>query len=830
MLRFCDKEVYSVKEDELNRQQLVSYFLEVGRDKIVCVLDNFYKFVGYITYESLLGNELEDSIIKEFVVLNDNIWENARKYFSYFKEKPKKEKWLPVLNEKRQLISFAWQDWESNRELRMLNELTEYPDALNFKDVYSKYDSVIIIGFNELTYYFTQYLISLEIPVKVCVDEIWKEFISWENVQQEDLNKLIVYGEGIDNQEEIIEFRNSVSVEFECIDHIYEQNICKGIISNTDGDFVYFLDKIREKQVAILGIGEAALNAYDLLLENGIDIYCFVSENDKERKKTMFGKRILGRGEAVANSKNIVFVDPDFNHSAWGSGQVDLFHYFGYKRNERMFLLKDYTEIKKNGLKNILKYLIEKTDRRVVLTGDVRFCIKLKYVLEKLCDKTNDKIVYCDLQQQIVLRKEECIEYIEIQTISEEDSCLLLIPECYGVDCLKQKRKEEICKVLLTSNVIDIIEYYTENSVFMCCSEDRNRIGPKVGKVLIGAINYYSGNTLFRSILDNHPDVLMINNYYLSNNLFSICVRLSVEKRQDIISSFWDIYNQEKMKGPMCDIEKNSLEFNKYMEELLAEKELFSSYELFVFFHVVCAKINGQMVNDISKMAIYWEPHEVSRDICEDYTLWLAESSDASYIVNIVRDTCISYGSMLNYFLDNHIFSYSGKRIFQSLFCFPDKERRNYNGWERIIIKFEELKCNKEEVMKRICRKTGIRWSDTLLETTRNGKQFKYRGVVTGFDLSPVYNTYEEYFSSFDRFRIALITGPWRKKYGYSYISSLTFTRRELRKMFFLPFRFEERLIFNNIVENRRFRNWVLRAAENILWDIRYLEILNCLE
>jgi len=833
MLRFCDKEVCSVMKEDLNRRQLITYFLESGRDKIVCVLDSSNKFAGYITYNSLLGNELEDSINKEFVVLNEYIWENARKYFSCFEETSKGVEFLPVLNEKYELISFAWQDWETNRELRMLNELAEYPNALNFKDVYPEYNDVLVIGFNELTYFFVQYLMRLDIRVKVYMNDLWREFGVWESARQDDLNKFIVYGEGVDIQEEIIELRNSVSVEFECIDRIYEENIRKGIISNTDGDFINFLDKIRERQVAIIGIGESALNAFDLLLENGIDIYCFISENNEEKNRKMFGKRILGKREAVADAKHITFVNPDFKYSSWGSGQVDLYHYFGFKRNEQIFLLKDYAEIHKNGLKNILKYLIEKTDRRVILTGDIAFCIKLQHILEGSSDRTDDKIFYCDLQQQSDLNDKERIRHIEVQNISATDSCLVLIPECYGISsgniCLKQKQRNEIYKMLLSENIIDIIEYNTENNAFMCFSEDHNGFELKVGKVLIGAINYYSGNTLFRSILDNHPDVLMINNYYLSNNLFSICVRLSVEKSQDIVSSFWNIYYREKVEGAICEIEKRSSEFNKYMEELLTPKEIFSSWELFIIFHIAYAKINGYMVKDISKIAIYWEPHEVSRDVCEDYSLWLTKVSDNSYIVNIVRDTCISYGSMLNYFLDNKNFAYSGKRIFQSLLHFPNEEKYEYDGWERIVIKFEELKCKKEEVIKQICGKIGIIWSDTLLKTTRNGKQLMYRGITTGFDLSPVYNTYEEYFSTFDHFRISLITGLWRKRYGYSYINSLTFTRRELRKIFLMPFRFEERLVFSDYDEKRRFRKWVLQLSENILWDVRYFEVMNCL-
>lgn len=65
MIRFCDKEVCCVGE-ELNRQDLVAYFLNGHRQEIICIIDNQGKYRGKITYDSLLGKDLEASINREY--------------------------------------------------------------------------------------------------------------------------------------------------------------------------------------------------------------------------------------------------------------------------------------------------------------------------------------------------------------------------------------------------------------------------------------------------------------------------------------------------------------------------------------------------------------------------------------------------------------------------------------------------------------------------------------------------------------------------------------------------------------------------------------------
>ena len=72
---------------------------------------------------------------------------------------------LPVLSREGQLLCFAYQDEEANRELRMLRELEECEGALTFFDVNPEYIGVTIHGFNELAYYMDKYLMGLGLAI-----------------------------------------------------------------------------------------------------------------------------------------------------------------------------------------------------------------------------------------------------------------------------------------------------------------------------------------------------------------------------------------------------------------------------------------------------------------------------------------------------------------------------------------------------------------------------------------------------------------------------------------------------------------------------------------
>lgn len=90
--------------------------------------------------------------------MNDDIWENAKQFFLKYKYVEKEQFFLPALNDVGKLLCFAYDDEGANREVRMLHELSNASDALQFLDVYPEIKCVRIYGFNELAFLFSSYL------------------------------------------------------------------------------------------------------------------------------------------------------------------------------------------------------------------------------------------------------------------------------------------------------------------------------------------------------------------------------------------------------------------------------------------------------------------------------------------------------------------------------------------------------------------------------------------------------------------------------------------------------------------------------------------------
>lgn len=844
MIRFCDKEICCVEKDTLNRLQLIDYFLNGHRAEQVYVIDADSKYVGSITYESLLGRDLEDAICRDYLILDETIWENGRKYMV-------EHKWnqaepltavLPVLNKDHQLICFAWQDDEANRELRMLDELVQCSDAVTFKELYSEYDAVVLHGCNELAYYFAAYLRKLGITV-LFDGMLWKEFDEYaaaaEKTKDEFLDYRLydVYSEGIAPVEEIIELRESVSSEFECIDRIYEENIRKGAIKDTEECLEDLLQKLNGKQIGILGTSQQALDAYDLLLGYGIDIDCFVENKEKK----LLDKQVLNREEAM-KMEDIVFIDPYSKYSAWGFGGTDNYYYLGYRRNEQFILLSDYTEIPHNGLQNVLSRMLEQNENRLILIGDPWLSLKLKKLLGEgtKANSIKKKIVCCDIlgRGDRSIGKND-LQQIDVGEISEKDNCLLLLSEQYACfDYSRQQsyyemQKQEIAAKIRMYAAVKIIPYISENIISMEIENAYNiskRSSLKVDKIIIGAHEFNNGNFFFRSLLDGHPDIIMLDDGYLNANLYSICIRLSAVKSQDILPLFWKLCYMEAADWRRGWIQTEIVKFNQSMEKMLSEKETFASQELFTMIHIAYARMLGKEVQDSSNLTIYWEPHGADRNKMDDYAKWLSAIADSWYIVKVIRNYSIRTGSLIKYFWNQYgadginVNKMMLSSTVANLYSYIYKDEKEFDH-KKIIVKFENIKLEPRKELAVLCDRLNIKWSDTLLETTHHGKSTSY-GDIKGFDLKPVYCTNDEYFSSFDHFRTSLLAGWWQKKYGYPFANSLDFSRRELLELFKTEFRFEERFTFEDEKEKKIFQSQKSRWASICLWMARRMEVM----
>lgn len=792
MLRFCDEEIVVYDYERLNRNELSNFFLNGHLDDAAYVIDARGKYKGKITYQKLIScTNIYDALILEYLVLNEDIWKRARDYCGNEKTYPL----LPVLNENRQLVCFAYDEQEANREMRMLRELTENPKTYQFRDIFPQYKCVVIYGFNELAYFFMKYL--KEQGIQVCVHgKLWQSYAKEEKCCVADYNCLIVYAEGIwgkgkNWRENLL---RSVSVEFECIDKIYEANLKEGIIRNSYIESENLLEELKkdDKNVIIIGTHKVAQDVYDYFKGNGIEICCF-ADSVSDRAHRLFGKPILNEYDVRIKYNNAVFVECTLKNSA-RSG-LDNYDYLGYKRNQRSFLMRDFFEINGTCLQNALK------EKKIVLTGDISLCL---YLNSFLC-KRNIKVAgYLNiLHFEQIPDDLQMISSKDIEKMKKEVICLIVDFDYFYLTERQKKIDRQIIIRYLRENGIDnYTDYFSTMISFIEIERENDMKYTKEylipRRIVIGSIESCCGNIFFREMLDGHPSISMICEYdFWNNNLFWICLRLSIEKSCDILNLFWRIYEDE------CDeCMYNPRAFNQKMSFLLEQDDKFTSQELFVMFHIAYEYMYGRDIHNMNQMVIYWEPHIFPRIYLEECVKWLGSDDVPCDIINLVRNTCAWFGSFLKGkdkmgWNKNIDFQYYWTMFLNLV----SKEEKEYPGSQRVSVRFEKLKCNPKEEMLKICKKWHIEWSEIFMESTVHGEVTEYDNgydKVSNFDLRPVYNVYEEYFSEFDRFRFMLLNSPWQMTHGYSNINALQFSMRELQEMFLKKFRFEDLFEFKD--------------------------------
>lgn len=787
MIRFCDREICCVEYGAIERRELLKYFFDGHMDDMVCVMNSDGSYRGRIVYYTLIcSNDVCQAVLEDSVVLDRDIWKNARNYFANYKSSYGEYVLLPVVDAAGRLVCFAYEDYDANRELRMIRELTETPGALQFRDVYPQYRCVRIYEFNELAFVFAEYLEKQGVDVSVG-GELWQGFFSGTKCQTLDYECMELHSEGVagkrkNHAENLLK---SVSVEFECIDRIYEENIKEGRIKNADGDCAALLKRLRGQELIILGTGTKSQDAYDFLVSNGLEIVCFVDESLEEQSHKLFGKQILSRIDAWKAYKEPIFIDCYLKGSAWGMGETDFYDSLGCRRNKRFVLLNDYIETPQTNLLHALKEI------KVVLTGDAWLCRRLSAYLQ---EKEIQIAGYLDIGQ----KREEArgLKDIGIENVTEDMMCMCAVPAFVTDKRTEEgKQKRELKKYLKEKDVKNYSDYFSEMLPYLSIEENNGtthyKKELKPGRIILGAIESCCGNYFFKGLLDGHPSILFINmDCCFNSNLFWYCICLSSEEAADILPVFWKLYDNEDN-----GIFKPS-EFNKKMEQLLSCGGRFTSQELFVMFHMAYMYMWGWDVTvaNLNHMVIYWEPHCVRKELVENSARWLGTEEVSCGIFNLVRNICMRNGSFVKGVVKMG-WEFGDMEVFARVFSCPSTEERDFAYCERTLVRFEDLKCNPEEILSGLCQKWGISWSDSLLKTTLGGKPYAYDNgerKVSDFDLGPVYNTYSTYFSEIDRLRIMIICAPWQRKYGYPFVEMSEYSRRELQELFSKRFRFEK--------------------------------------
>ncbi len=743
-------------------------------------------------------NATESTILDNYVVMNKAMWKNARYIFSHHKFIAHEHVLLPVLDHAGQLICYAYEDADADREIRMLRELISNPAALQFTDVFPEYSCVKIYDFNELAYFFYKYLEFVGIRVEVV--GIWWHFFFGKKCHVSDYECLTIYAEGtVPKKKNWVEnLLRSVSAEFECIDIIYESNLKEGIIKDVYESAGSLLDRLRgQKEVIIYGTGREEQNAYDFFVSQGIEVCCFV-ETSGESLHKFFGKEVISGLEARERYDHAIFIECNFRNSAWGFGKVDYYDYIGYRRNERFFLLKDYIDIPENNLINALR------DTSVALIGNIFLC---RCLFDYLRQHNILVLGYWDIEYESNRKMD--LKDNSLQDIDAGTMCLIVLPEQFkGYWKRRQRQKKRQIELYLKEmglhNYSDFFSYMTSFINIEAGNKVKyiKDVMPK--RIVLGSIAESCGNIFFRGVLDGHPSVLMMDYDYsadsfldtLHDNLFWVCVSLSAMDANDILPCFWDMYETEYIKGKENKrYVYDRAAFEEKMKQLLSYGERFTSQELFVMFHVAFMYMYGRDIKvcDIKNMIIYWEPHSIVRPILEDCVKWLGGDDAVCDILNLVRDSCIRNGSTIKFMLRGDVLS--TQKVAYEYILEGGFDEKDYKQCQRLVVKFEDLKRSPRECLKEIFRNWGIIWSESCMSTTVHGKRISYDNgerKVSDFDIGPVYDNHEKYVSKFDQFRIMIATGSWQHKYGYSYMSIKGFTRKELQELFLKQFRFEQ--------------------------------------
>ncbi len=815
MIRFCNKQVLNNKYIQVVvLQDRVTFDMDIWKNAKYYFASSEVKDAERLLYlikEKMLQGVCYDVVSTEGIVLETDVWEDAAGFFECYKSSADICVLLPIVDKAGRVICYAYEDSDADREVRMLNELKEIPNILQFTDVYPEYEYVKIYGFNELAYYFAQYLESLGIAVTI-EDELYQFFFAGKQCKTRNDKCLEIYAEGTLNDNNLLDkLLWSVSSEFEYIDKIYEANIEEGFIKDVEGNLITLIQKLKlEKEIVICGTGMVACDVYDFLVENGIDICCFLEERNDRKCHRLFGKKIMSSQIIRKLYKNPVFIECNSKNSSWGFGGVDYYDYLGYRRNRNYFLIKDYTDIKSNHLANLLQ------NKKMILAGNIFLCNKMLKFLE---DNQISVMGYLS-GEGAQLNKQENIPRICKENVDKDMICLIVIPEFFSAQMQRKKEKEKrhLEEYLKRCGINDYTDYFSHILAFIEIEEKNRTISkswlrPK--RIILGSIEHSSGNVYVKELLDGHPSILMETDWrYLDDKLFWLCICLSLETKENILFWFRKLYEDE-WEGKFYNIELFKM---KLKELLVSGSDEFTSQDLFVMFHIAYMYMYGIDVQDVTSKIIYWEPHDIPRPILEECVRWLGGDCQCD-ILNVVRNIYMRHGSGIkgrikmgwNSGLDVSAFSYI-------IWNYPSIDKKNFYKSKRYILKFEELKLNSSQLLLDLCNEWSIEWSETLMKTTCKENADYENGLARGFDLKPVYNLYEEYFSEFDRFRMSLMNAPYQKKYGYPYVEISEFSRKELLGIFLKKNRFE------NIEDNGTKKKTDLRLQKMVMLNLQKLK------
>jgi len=262
------------------------------------------------------------------------------------------------------------------------------------------------------------------------------------------------------------------------------------------------------------------------------------------------------------------------------------------------------------------------------------------------------------------------------------------------------------------------------------------------------------GSKLFHSLLDNHPDIICFpRTFHMTRFLRLINYQLTdSEMISEKFVGNYPRFFDGKIWSKFNKLDKADKLGENSDESFLVDKDLFkiefmhiyergekNTKNLFLSLHFAFHKAKGLKVSN--SPSILYHPHDIQYieelELCvQDYGI------NNIKVVFTTRHPVDGLNSTLNAYLFQNILS-PLNLYYEELSVFTSKISKRFPGIELRVVPLEIMKAYRTDVMKNLCRWSGLQWSDGLLESTLMGKKWlgnaqKDKGDII-YDLSWYY-------------------------------------------------------------------------------------------
>lgn len=422
-----------------------------------------------------------------------------------------------------------------------------------------------------------------------------------------------------------------------------------------------------------------------------------------------------------------------------------------------------------------------------------------------------------------------CPSEDDIDCFSNQYSDAIWIPLEMGIALGMLEKNEHLVQILQSHRICSFSRFFEENALY--CEElavgdmkEVNQLGVQVKKVLFLKASAVSGSSLVAAVLDSHPNILSLGVNIWEVNIWHIVKKAVIatgESLAEIITGEINYYWQTTGGNKISWLK----DYQKVLERYFQKGKKYSEKDLFLLIYLAYYEfLHGVPLR--GEAVIYMDPH--ANELMRDSILtWLEQMGFEVILLEMIRTPFKRLGSAIKFEL--HLLKTQNKlvkpyKIFRLLYMMSGEILYQKELEHQLVrIRFEDLKMYPQQILIKLCNILGISWSDTLLETTEAGKESVYAvngDYITGFDLKPVYYTYDEFFDAFDKFRLDLIFREKNKAYGYSYVDKKKYpiSLEKLVKLFELPFRFEQFMCFEDEVERERYHKRMGKLCTQLLY------------